>query len=346
MPAHNYLFNFAASFSSGGYKRLHEYARWFDAAGGASFIIHPRCEHLRGEFSRNRYFIVRQGVLRRLFDDCGYLRAIEGAGGSPDFYYSYGIPLYHRVGRIGWFHLSNVLPMMPWSAPMSLTDRCKFALLGRRMRAGYRFADVISVESSSSIDAIGSVDAARAFVSVNGSDHELAVIAGRRAAPADPVATVVGTYRYKALGDSLRVFEMLRAANPGLELHVFGNPDWVKDEVRDAAGVRIRGTVPRGELIETLQRSRFYISTTLIENSYNAASEGVFCAEQSYVSDIGPHRELLAGMPVERVNVPGVAAALLHLRRADLDAARLKTWDEVIRDMLARYEAARQENER
>jgi hypothetical protein len=36
-----------------------------------------------------------------LFDDWGYLQAI----GRPELYYSYGIPLYRRFGRVNWFHL-------------------------------------------------------------------------------------------------------------------------------------------------------------------------------------------------------------------------------------------------
>lgn len=34
-----FLFNFAASHSGSGYKRLHEYARWFDGNGGTTFAI-------------------------------------------------------------------------------------------------------------------------------------------------------------------------------------------------------------------------------------------------------------------------------------------------------------------
>jgi hypothetical protein len=57
--------------------------------------------------------------------------------------------------------------------------------------------------------------------------------------------------------------------------------------------VMIRGSLERPVVIDILRRSRIYISATHIENSYNAAAEGAFLAEESFISDIPPHRELL-----------------------------------------------------
>src|SRR4029453_10582326 len=50
---HDILFNFAASPVGAGLKRLYEYAKWFDAHGGARFIIHPGCESRVRDFRRN-----------------------------------------------------------------------------------------------------------------------------------------------------------------------------------------------------------------------------------------------------------------------------------------------------
>src|SRR6202022_3245608 len=104
-----FLFNFSASYSTGGFKRLYEYARWFNADGGAWFVIHPRCADLVKEFPNIRFFVPRQSRIERLYDDCGYLRAIAQQIGRPELYYSYGVPLYFRFGKINWFHLSSVL---------------------------------------------------------------------------------------------------------------------------------------------------------------------------------------------------------------------------------------------
>jgi hypothetical protein len=85
-----------------------------------------------------------------------------------------------------------------------------------------------------------------------------------------------------------------------------------------------------------LRRAKYYISTTHIENSYNAASEGVFFADESYISDIGPHRELLANAPIERVSVPHMNRSVLHVRREHLSGANLTTWQDVIADVIGR----------
>jgi hypothetical protein len=341
---HAFLFNFSASYSSGGLKRLYEYAKWFNARGGAWFIIHPQCRALLTEFGANRYFVVAQSALQRLSDDFRYLDPIEAQVGRPQLYYSYGIPLPRRVGAVNWFHLSNVLPMGVKGVPQSFTDRLKFGVLGRKIRRGLEYADVISAESRSSLDLIDAPDARRLFVSVNGSDDELQALGatGSAAGAAEPenLASVVGTYRYKALDDAIRVFGMLKQRNPSLQLLIMGNPDWVPAPFRTVPGVIVAGTLERSAVMDRLRRSRFYISTTWVENSYNAASEGAFSAAESYLSDIGPHRELLAGMPFERVSVAGVSRRLLHVRRADLTGANLKTWDTVVVEMMARFREA------
>ena len=117
---HPFLFNFAASYSGGGYKRLHAYAQWFNANGGAWFAVHPRCAGLITEFTNNQYFVVSRSHLGRLFDDWGYLDDIGTKIGRPELYYVYGIPLYYRFGLVNWSHLSNVLTLGPGHSSVEL----------------------------------------------------------------------------------------------------------------------------------------------------------------------------------------------------------------------------------
>lgn len=335
-----FLFNFAASYSTGGYKRLHEYASWFDRNGGAWFVIHPRCAHLIKQFPRVRFFIAKQSHVERLYNDCLYLEAIGKEIGRPDLYYSYGIPLYFPFGEINWFHLSNVLPLGTAGIPLSLFARVKAAYLGRQIRAGFAHAAVISAESAWSLQVLGVDAAEKGFLSVNGSDDELACLRSTQTGTKENVATVVGTASYKALEDSWRVFEMLRQTNSGLQLVIVGNPEWVPRALQGKPGVVIRGLVPRAEVIDCLRKTKFYISTTRIENSYNAAAEGVFFADESYISDIGPHRELLLNMPCDAASVPGVRAPVLHVYRDSLTGANLKSWETVVVEMIARFREA------
>lgn len=251
-------------------------------------------------------------------------------------YYSYGIPIYARSGAINWFHLSNVLPLVARDVPLSRFDRLRLAYLGLRIGQYYDNADVISAESKYSLGLIDANQTWKLFLSVNGSNDELGYLANKWSGNKDEIATVLGTQRYKALGDSYRVFEMLRLRNSELKLLIIGSSNFIPKAFRNDRNVIVTGVLNRSEVIDWLRKSRYYISTTYIENSYNAASEGVFFADESYISNIGPHRELLMGMPFEEIAVPRMERTILHVRRADLNGANLKTWADVIADMIGK----------
>ena len=143
---HNILFNFAASPVGGGLKRLSEYAKWFDAHGGARFIIHPRCEHLRRDSSRNEFVVARQSGASRILRGVRRCRS-PAAIGTPDCYYAYGIPLDGRVGRLNWFHLSNVLPLAWPDIPLAASFEAQIPNSWSPDLKGLPYADVISAES-------------------------------------------------------------------------------------------------------------------------------------------------------------------------------------------------------
>jgi hypothetical protein len=325
-----FLLNFAASCSEGGYKRLRAYATWFNQNGGAWFAIHPRCSDLITEFPHNQFFIVRQSHVRRLYDDWGYLASIGTAIGRPDVYYAYGIPLYVRFGHLNWFHLSNVLPLGARAIPLSTLDRLKFKILGRRIRRGFALADIISAESQHSLELIGAPRRATLLLSVNGSNDELAYARQNDVTQKDNIATVVGTYRYKALNDSWRVFQKLKSDDNRLKLVIIGEAREVPAHLRHRSDVIVRGVLERAEVLSCLRRTKFYISTTYVENRSNSVSEGTFHADQSYISDIPSNRELLRGSKFARVYIAGVSRPLLHVRRNELSSAGLCTWEAVV----------------
>jgi glycosyltransferase involved in cell wall biosynthesis len=329
-----FLFNFAASYSGGGFKRLYAYAKWFNENGGATFIIHPHCHYLQTEFPTNRFILANQSRLQRLFNDCGYLETIQKETGTPDVYYSYGIPVYQKFGRVNWFHLSNVLPLDAWHVPLSLFDRAKLDFLGKRIKRNFKNADIISAESNFSFSLIKPEHARKFRLSVNGSDDEIQFQQSGAFEKKENIAVVLGTYRYKALQDSYHVFEMLRANNPQLKLKIIGDETRIPDTLRRNESIIITGSLPRDKVIHELQKSLYYISTTHIENSYNAASEGIFFAEASFISDIGPHQELLAGMPFEKITVPNMKRPVLGVKRENISPAHLKTWNNVITEMI------------
>jgi glycosyltransferase involved in cell wall biosynthesis len=346
---HRFLLNFAASPIGGGFKRLYEYARWFNGHGGAWFIVHPQRASLAEEFPKNGYFVARQSVVQRLVDDAAYLPDVLRQTGTPDCYYSYGIPIPRRCGHLNWFHLSNVLPLGLAGIPSPLKFRIKFGILGWKIRRRLHLADIISAESRNSLRLMGAAEDTRHVVSVNGSDDELRYLNDGRSETKENIATVVGTYWYKSLEDSYHVFDVLRRRSPGLTLVVIGDNTpqarahgmIIPDVLRGQPDVRLAGALPRTEVMQHLRRSRYYISTTRVENSWNAASEGAFFADESYLSDLGPHRELLEGTPFTEEAVPRVGRPLLHVRREQMSGANLKTWDTVVADMIVRMTAGK-----
>lgn len=332
---HRLVFNFSASYIGGGRKRLEAFADWFDARGGATFLIHPACESLRGRFARNRYVTVRLSRLQRLVGDFRYLHDAVDERRRPELYYSYGIPIPQPVGRCNWLHINNVLPLTTERIPLTAFDRIKRLHLGPRLRESARRCEVVSAESENSARLLEPSLDGPVLVSVNGSDEEIdscgSIVAGR---PAEQTAVVVGTWRYKALSDALAVFEWLRHSNRELQMHVFGPREFVPRALRRHPCVNVRGTVDRAEVVRALGSARYYVSTTRLENSYCAASEGMFLSEESIVSDLPPHRELLAGEEFEEIRVPGVERPMLRARRGRLQGTNLRSWDSVVRDML------------
>jgi hypothetical protein len=133
---------------------------------------------------------------------------------------------------------------------------------------------------------------------------------------------------------------MLQGTNPGLKLAVIGDPRHVPAEVQRHPDVILRGILPRPAVIECLRRSRVYITTTHVENSFNGASEGAFLARESFISDIPPHRELLVGESLDRICVPGITQPLLHVHRSTLKGVNLNSWNDVVLDMIARVREA------
>jgi hypothetical protein len=327
------VFNFSASYIGGGRKRLDAFAQWFDMRGGATFFIHPACESLRDRFPTNDYITVRVTRFQRLLSDFRHVR--NATSEPPDLYYSCGIPIPYRIGRVNWLHVNNVLPLTSHHLPITAFDRLKRAVLGPRLRQSSKWCEVVSVMSQSSIDLLGRSFAPRAVVSVQGSDDELASLETKHSSvEAEPNVIVVGTWKYKALDDAFRVFNWLRSHDSDLRMQLFGPAQFVPRPLRKSSHVILRGVVDHAQLINELQSCRYYLSTTRLENAYGSAAEGIFLAPQSLISDIPPHRELLAGEPFETVNLSALDRPLLKVRRRLLTGVNLRTWDSVIQEML------------
>jgi hypothetical protein len=332
---YRFLFNFSVTRTGGGLKRLSEYANWFNQKGGAWFIIHQSCISLAEEFPNNSYYVVKQSQIQRVFNDCNYLPNIIKDIKKPDLYYSYGIPVYSKIGNVNWFHMSNVLPLNSMKMGLSFFDRyVKVPMLRSKILKNYINADVISAESNNSLNMINSRIDKKMVLSVNGSDDELKFMECAQPIEKDNIAVIVGTQKYKELLDSYIIFESLKEKNSLLKLYVIGDKGAIPSQLVKNESVILMGVLEQSEVINCLKRARFYISTTRIENSFNAASEGVFLSDESYISDIGPHQELLEDEVFQRVTFPLLSNNVLHAKRINLLGKNIKPWNDVIIEMI------------
>lgn len=332
------MFNFSASYIGGGLTRLHAFASWFNKQGGSNFLIHPNSLDIKHLYPANRYLVVEISRIKRLFGDLKYLKDIRRKWGDPDFFYSYGIPIMQRVGRFNWLHINNILPLSKKLIPLTLLDRLKRILLGPQLLRSASWVDVISVESVYSMSVLGSAFSGKILVSENGSDEQISAIRAKLQNPTQPVAVIVGTWGYKKIEDAIKVFESLRKDEPNLRLHIFGPSNFLPIKALNRPDILIEGNVPRKRILQIMSTARYYISTTVLENSYLAASEGVFLAKSSIVSDIGPHRELLEKEEYKRIAYPGIKTKMLVVERDKLSGKNLCSWDNVVKRTLSKMQ--------
>ena len=195
MGSKNYLFNFSASYIGGGYKRVYEYVKYFNDNGGANFILHPYCFKLKEQFPLNTYFFVEQTIFDRIFNDGKYLDNIIKSIEDIQFYYSYSIPIYTKVATINWYHVSNVLPLVPFKYPLNLIDHLKMFLIGLRIKKYFYNADIISAESEYTLSLINEKHKSKLFLSVNGNDDEIYNLKSLNLSNKLNLAVILGTYR-------------------------------------------------------------------------------------------------------------------------------------------------------
>lgn len=333
-PSNKYLFNFSASFIGGGYKRLYAFAEYFNLRNGAYFIIHHSSSNLIKIFKKNKFFVVKKSNLGRIFFDSDYLKKILVEIGGVDFYYSYGIPVYSNVAKVNWFHVSNILPFLAVrDIPISFSDKLKMFFLKFRFEKNFKNADIISAESEFSLKQLNVNKKKELFCSPNGCDDEIKFFS--KNFKKKNYALIIGTYRYKALNEAFIIFQMLRKYRSSeLKLIIVGSKKFIPPHILKNKYVIIKDLIARDQVLEILKETKFYISTTYVENSYNAAAEGIFFADESYISNIEPHLELLKNVQKNLINVAGISRPIVHVRRKDLKLRDIKSWNVVITEML------------
>jgi len=335
-----YLFNFSASRGGGGLRRLLEYSRWFNTRGGADFIVHEQTREKVSPFTGNTHHFIKQSNLKRLFKDCDYIPEIIKQIGQPQIYFSYGIPVYSRVGRINWFHLSNLLAVYRKGIPLSLEIRSKMLVVGNRLKRNAGNCDVMSAESENSLNLLAEhtgFSRKRMLKLENGVDGEL-LEASKKCGESKkkPIMLAIGTYKYKRLRETYEVFSSLKHEKPDLELHIIGDPVEIPPDILKQPGVVSLGIKygRQNEVYSALQEASYFITNTAAENSSVASLEGVILARESLISDIPPHRELLNECSFRTETFENQRVSMLRVKQTEIaDKIQYLSWDEAINEM-------------
>ena len=329
---YNYLFNFSASYIGGGHKRMIEFVKYLNNIGGAIFIINTNCKNDVLQYTNNKYFFIKQNNLKRLLLGERYLKTVVSIYNNIEFYYSYGIPVTKSIGKINWLHISNVLPLTKEEIKISLYNKIKNLYIGYLIKKSFKVVNFISAESNYSLSLVDLKFKNKLFLSVNGADDELLV--SNKTDIREDIAVVVGTLGYKAINESYIVFKFLQKNCNNLKLYIIGNNKYIPKYISTDKNTVATGLIERKSVIEYLKKARFYISNTKIENSYNAASEGIFFAEESFISNIPVHMELLNNTMYKEINIDGCAKSILNVKKENLTKNILVNWDKIVNDVL------------
>lgn len=330
-PKFNYLFDFSVSASGGGRKNCLEVAKWFRNNGGAYFIVNEKMRgELRGD-SVNEYFYVSPSNLKRFFSEGYWLKKIQEQIGVVDFFFSYGIPVQKQVGKINWFHLSNIIPLDNRPEYSSTKKRYyEYELIKKRIEKMSDFVQCISAESKFALEALrGTMQhKGNTFCFRNGVEFEIINSKNQQ-----NTAISVGTEKYKDLQNCLKVFDELKKSEKVVKLLIVGDESKIPQEILCREDIEATGVLHQEKVYELLRISQYYIHTTMIENSSNASIEGILLSENAILSDIEPHRELVED-PAKYLKKIGASEELyLQFNSADRDQLLIGSWPDAVNDL-------------
>ena len=323
------IFDFSASPVGGGLKRLLAYVDFFaPRRGRVLFLVHPHTEeHVAGKTAQ--YEVVRRNPLARLWFDP---RFVSRYGGRTRWFFSYGIPIYGKVGDHNWLHVSNSLPFGLLGLTLDIRAFAGNFLLRERF---VRYADncsVVSGESEFTLDIYRKTTGwRRRFVVLRNGMEAFASGSGKVRLPE---AITVGTSRYKRLDRTCAVFERMQATRRLEKLLIVGNLESIPFWVRRKPYVECLGILPREQVLRHMRQAQVFISTSEIENSSNAVLEALVLGGTVVLSDIPSHRELIGSVAGQALDVDGLRCLELDASVSALDLSQY-SWDKTIFQMLS-----------
>ncbi|MCF8057808.1 MAG: glycosyltransferase [Bacteriovoracaceae bacterium] len=336
-PRNKFLFNFSSSYSGGGLQILVSYLDFFNKNGGSFFILNSRLKNkLSKEYPNNKLFFVEINKVKRFVNDMYYLTPIVKNLPPLDLYFSYGIPVYKKVARNNWFHVSNMIPIEPMFNYLGKFQLLQMRLLGFRINKYARNADFLSADSKDALEKSQrflKYNVKNNVVLKNGIDDSFIRLRGKNKIKN---AVTIGTQPYKDLIRLYRLYKWLQKEGKVSKLTIIGSVETIPKQISEDSSVILKGIIEPDQVHEELSSASTYISTSLIENSSVAALEGLYLCPNSYLSKIGPHKEMLedAQLSFESIEIQEVGEFYHVDQEVPSDYIKSISWDNVNRQFL------------
>jgi len=303
-----WLFNFSSSWVGGGLIRTIETVKWFDNNIGGYFIINNRIKNEISKHNKNnKYFFVSDNKVKRLVSDGYYIPKIISEIGRPDIYFSYGIPVFKDIGKINWFHVSNALALKTYNISLPLKTRIQMLILKKRIINSVKYTHIATGESEFSVNLLKEVISKRNFkchfdVLPNGYDiSNINEIVNKKREVLTKYAVTIGTYKYKKIKVALKLFHQIKGSNNLKKFIIVGSITNLPRSVIKDEFVEIKPNLSRKGILNLLYNAEYYISASQIENSSNAALEGLLLSKKIILSNIPSHNEMLRNFKTKKI---------------------------------------------
>lgn len=336
------IYNFSASHVGGGLKRLVAYLEWFSKYNinyNAVFIINTRVQHLKFQYPQITIYCIKPSSLERLFNDHSTISDIIQKYPNPLLYFAYGIPVYRKIAKINWFHLSNLLPFKLKFANFFSLELSKMFLLRKRIKDMAKNVDIFSAESKHALFIAGEQCIHPSTIKYhlpNGIDLNL-ISPSPSSNYNESYAVAIGTKKYKAIKKTIEIFMSLQNKNELSRLIIIGSKKDILMPPPSKQNIEFINELPLEAIYELLSNAKYYISSSKVENSPNAVLEAALLSQNCLISDIPAHREIADALNITLKEIDFHGLPYLQFSKPTKEMvmkAKTKIWGDIIQDQL------------
>ena len=333
MKRYDIVFDFSSSPTGGALLRIKAYAAFFSKSSLETlFFVHQEIAQRIEQFHGiNVVLVEKKSTLAKALVIGKYLSVLEE---KPYWFFSYGIPLSRPVGENNWFHISNILPLYLEKVSTSFSLYLKMYLFKLHLKFRLQNCDIVSAESEFSLDLYAKhiCSYTHQVLLKNGvtdrmiSDNNCNKLSYN-------YAIAVGTYNYKRLDITYKLFRSIKDEYKLMSLKIIGNEDNVPKYIRCQDDVDLIGYLYDEEYYSALSGADIFISTSAVENSSNAVIEGLSFSKKIFIIDIPPHREILSFVNGSKRNIEGYD--MLVFDKNSISLEKFESWHFIINKMLS-----------